>query len=95
MQTDFPTTTIYFVFALTYCKVRVYQEQEPFIRKVLEANNVEFLDKEASKDWHEWDTRVLLDRVCDALPKLFAKAGFTGALANTLARELAIKFSGR
>ena len=32
MITDHPTTEIYFVFALTYCKVKVYTEDEAFAK---------------------------------------------------------------
>lgn len=69
MQTDFPTVELFFVFALTYCKLRVYQKQEAFARRVLEAHDVEFLTSKDSESWQEIDTRVLLDLVGEAITK--------------------------
>ncbi len=74
MQSNFPTVEIYFAFALSYCKLRVYKKQEAFARRILETQEVEFLASSASKDWYEIDTRVLLDLVGQALPGLISKA---------------------
>lgn len=82
MQTDFPTVEICFAFAFTYCKVKVYTTQEPFLRKVLEIHEVEFLKPEESESWQEIDTRVLSDLICGALPKMLAQVGLTGQLAQ-------------
>ena len=73
MQTDHPTVELYFVFAFTYCKLRVYKKQEVFARRVLEAHDVEFLTSKDSKSWQEFDTRILLDLVSEALPKLISR----------------------
>jgi hypothetical protein len=70
MQTDFPTVELYFAFAFTYCRLRVYVKEENFARRVLEANEVEFLEADASKDWQDIDTRLLSNLVREALPKL-------------------------
>ncbi len=91
MQTDFPTVEIYFAFAFTYCKLRVYKLQESFIRKVLTARKVEFLKKEDSQGWQEVDTRLLLDMVSEALPKLLEDAGLTGSLLAGIKKSLDIK----
>lgn len=70
METDFPTVELFFVFAFTYCKVKVYKQNEAFARNILEANDVEFLERSESNDWQEVDTRLLLDLVGLALTKL-------------------------
>ncbi len=70
MQTDFPTVELFFVFAFTYCKLRVYKKQEAFARRVLEAHDVEFLTAKDSDSWQEIDTRVLMDLVGDAIVKV-------------------------
>ena len=72
MQTDFPTVEIYFTFAFTYCKLRVYKEEEGFARIILEAHNVEFLTGNENKEWEEIDTRVLLNLIRESLPKILS-----------------------
>lgn len=72
MQTDHPTVELYFVFAFTFCKLRVYKEQEAFARRILEMNKVEFLTSEDNKSWQEFDTRVLLELVGRVLPQLLS-----------------------
>lgn len=74
MQTNFPTVEIFFVFALTFCKLRVYKEDEGFARKILEAHDVEFLTENESKRWEEIDTRILLNLVKESLPKILSKS---------------------
>ena len=73
MQTDFPTVELYFIFAFTYCKLRVYKKQEAFARLVLEAHHEEFLEPSHRESWHEFDTRILLDLVGQALTKTLPK----------------------
>lgn len=73
MQTDFPTVEIFFVFAFTFCRMKVYKTQEDFARQVLLLEEVEFVGEEASSSWQEIDTRVLLDLVARAIPKLVPK----------------------
>ena len=70
MQTNLPTVEIFFVFAFTYCKLRVYKEEEEFARKVLRTHDVEFLTGNENESWEEIDTRVLLNLVREFLPKL-------------------------
>ncbi len=84
MQTNYPTVEIHFVFAFTFCTLKVYKTQEMFIRKVLEIYDVEFLEPEESTDWQEIDTRVLSDLICGAFPKMLTEAGLTGQLAKTV-----------
>ena len=74
MQTNFPTTELYFVFAYTYCKLRVYTSEEPLARKLLQMYSVEFLDESDSRSWQEFDTRILLRLLSDSLPKLIVQA---------------------
>ena len=73
MQTDFPTVEIYFVFAFTYCKLRVYKEEENLARMILESHKVEFLTGSESEVWSEVDTRVLLNLTRESLPRIFSK----------------------
>ena len=91
MNTNFPTTELHFVFAFTYCRLRIYEKQEPFIRKVLEAHYVEFLQPDASEDWQDIDTRVLLDMVNDVLPRLLEYAGLSGPSLRRVKRVLQIR----
>ena len=83
MQTDFPTVEIYFVFAFTFCKLRVYKEEETFARKVLKAHGAEFLKGDETEAWQEVDTRVLLNLIRESLPEILAKP-ITEAISNTL-----------
>lgn len=69
MQTAHPTIELHFVFAWTYCKLRVYKEQETFAKYVLEQNNVEFLIGQETDSWTEIDTRILLHLVVEAARK--------------------------
>ena len=75
MQTDNPTVDLFFVFAFTYCKLRVYEKQEGFARQVLKAHGVEeFFTSKDSESWHEIDTRILLDLVGNAITKMLPSA---------------------
>ncbi len=69
MQTNFPTVTLHFVFAFTFFKLKVYKKQEAFARRVLEIHDVEFAKESDSDSWQEFDTRVLLDLVGQAVLK--------------------------
>lgn len=73
MQTDHPTVELYFGFAFTYCKLRVYKKNEVFARRVLEMSGAELADASESESWQEIDPRVMLDLVSQALPKILAK----------------------
>ena len=74
MQTDFPTVEIFFVFAFTHCRVRVYEGEEDFIREVLVAQEVEFLEpEEAITNFEELDHRVLVNLIREALPEIIKK----------------------
>ena len=91
MQTDHPTVELFFVFAFTYCKLRVYKKQEVFARRILEAHEVEFLTSKDSKSWQELDTRVLLDLVADTLPKMISSIlPQPNEVANKMATALGI-----
>jgi hypothetical protein len=79
MNTDHPTTELYFVFALTYCKLRVYDKQEAFAQRILDAlvskEEVETMkreeaEKEGLHRFQEIDTRLLLELVSTALPSM-------------------------
>jgi len=74
MRTDFPTVEIYFLFAFTYCKLKVYKEEAGFALKVLTVLNVEFLTEKENERWQEIDTRVLLNMVREALPEIISKS---------------------
>ena len=92
MQTDHPTVELFFVFAFTYCKLRVYTKQEPFARRILEAHNVEFLTSSDSEFWQEIDTRVLLDLIGEALTKTLPSILPTpGEVAKRTAISLGIR----
>lgn len=74
MNIDRPTVELYFVFAFTYCKLRVYIKDEEFVREILaDAGLQEWLEPDASKEWQEIDTRVLLDLTRTALPKMLKR----------------------
>lgn len=70
MRTDHPTVEVFFVYALTHCRLRVYQEEEVFARRLLEGLTIEFLKPEDSDSWQEIDTRVLLHLVGQAIVKM-------------------------
>jgi hypothetical protein len=70
MQTNFPTVDIYFVFAYTFCRLRVYKTEEGFARKILASAGVEMMEGTESSSWTEWDTRVLLGVISNTLPQL-------------------------
>jgi hypothetical protein len=71
METNYPTVELFFVFAFTYCKLKVYAKQETFARRILETQEVEFLSSSDSESWQEIDTRILLDLVVQHLHKDF------------------------
>jgi hypothetical protein len=67
MQTDFPTVELYFCFAFTLCRLRVYKTEEQFTRRLIEMSpGIELLKSSDSKSWHEVDTRVLMAIVSKA-----------------------------
>lgn len=70
MNTNFPSVTLHFVYSLNYCRLRVLKNHEPLARKLLEVHRAQFVEPDASTEWHDVDTRLLLDLVCDALPPL-------------------------
>lgn len=70
MQTEHPTTELYFVFAFTYCKLRVYKTEEVIARTLLKLCQVEMLTGTESTGWSEWDTRILLNKTAQHLPQL-------------------------
>ncbi|MBP9669445.1 MAG: hypothetical protein KBE09_04110 [Candidatus Pacebacteria bacterium] len=74
MQTDFPTTELYFVFAYTYCKLRVYTSEESLARKLLQMHGVEFLEWSDGRAWQHFDTRILLRLLSDSLPQFIERA---------------------
>ena len=43
MNTEFPSIELHFVFALTYCKLRVYKSEEVFARTLLQNLKVEMV----------------------------------------------------
>lgn len=91
MQTNHPTTTFYFAFAHTYCKLQVYKTQETFARKILDFHQVEFLTESSSKSWQDIDTRVLLDLVGNALPKLITLAlPQPTSIAQSVAKQIGV-----
>ena len=74
MQINHPTTELYFIFAFTYCKVRVYDTEVIFIRTLLEAHpQVELCTHESNSGFTEIDTRLLSCLIKEALPKIFEK----------------------
>ena len=73
MNTEFPTEEIFFAFAFTNCRVKVYRTEEEFTRKVLEAAGVEFFEHNDEK-CQEIDTRILMDLIGRAFPKLLETA---------------------
>ena len=83
MQTNFPTVEIYFVFAFTYCKLRVYKEEERLARRILVVHDVEFLKGNENETWQEIDTRVLLNLVRESLFKILEKST-TKAISSAL-----------
>ncbi len=61
MQTDFPTVELYFCFAFTFCKLKVYKTEEQFTRRLIDmCPGVELLKSSDSESWHEVDTRLLM-----------------------------------
>ncbi len=64
MQTDFPTVELYFCFAFTFCRLKVYKEEEQFTRRLIEMSpGVELSKSSDSESWHEVDTPVLMAMV--------------------------------
>lgn len=61
MRTNFPTVELYFCYAFTFCKIRVYEAEEQFARQLLDTcPGVELLNPLDSDSWHEIDTRMLV-----------------------------------
>lgn len=84
MNTDHPTVTLYFAFAWTYCRLKVYKKDEELARLVLRECNVEFLNgNESSDGWQDFDTCVFLSVVKTALPKIL-EPRMSKAVAKTL-----------
>ena len=70
MKTNFPSTKIYFVYAMTFCELTVYTEEVAFARGVLEENDAEFLNPTDNDNWVQVDTRLWSNLIRTALPKL-------------------------
>lgn len=74
MKTDRPTIDLHFVLGYTYCKLCIFPEQEQFIRDVLVHSGVrEWLAPNASEEWQEISTQVLLAFVHTALPEMLER----------------------
>jgi len=67
MQTDHPTTTIYFLFALTVCGVKVYKSEQAFLLKMLEKN------EKTPESYEEVDTRLVISIFRDAMKNIVEK----------------------
>jgi hypothetical protein len=94
MITDYPTATIYLVFAMTYCKVKVYVEEEAFIRKLLSmSDKVELLDKKESKErkddqYDEIDTRILSHLIKGSLSSILSRVDEVAQAAKEIQTAL-------
>jgi hypothetical protein len=75
MNTNHPTTTIYFVFAFIFCKVRVYVTDEAFLRKILEMNkDIELVEKEHDDTYYkEIDPQILTSIFMGSLKNLLGR----------------------
>lgn len=73
-MTDHPTTEFYFVMAYTFCRLKVYDTEAEFARKLLKVLEktevIELCEKKDSKSWQSIDTRILMDLLKQALPLL-------------------------
>lgn len=69
MNTNHSTSELFFVFASTYCKLKVYDTEVTFIRKLLELAGVEILEPE-ERGYNEVDTRILAHLFKQILPKI-------------------------
>lgn len=70
MNLDHPTVEFHFVYAMTFCKVKVYNTEKDLLQKILDALDVEFVDASSSETFSEVDTSLLLSMVNSALPSL-------------------------
>jgi hypothetical protein len=67
MQTDFPTTQLYFCFAFTYCRLKVYKTEEEFTHRLLQmCPSVELIKSSDRQSWQDVDTRLLMAIVSEA-----------------------------
>lgn len=69
MNTNYPTVELFFVFAFTYCKIRVYETEVGFARKLLEAADVEFFES-TNEHCQEVDARLLISLMIKVFPKM-------------------------
>ena len=75
MRIDHPTTTIYFIFAFTFCKVKVYRTEEAFLRKLLELSSRTEPDdgRHGDENYTEIDTRILTAIIADSLRSILER----------------------
>jgi hypothetical protein len=74
VNTDHPTTEVHFVFAMTYCRVCVYRQEERFAKQWLEKiPGVEIVSASASRSWQEVDTRILMRLVFQSTTQISEK----------------------
>lgn len=69
MNTHHPTEELFFVFALTFCRLKVYSSDVEFARKLLSAAEVEFFEH-TDEDCLEIDTRLLIHLLQTAIPEM-------------------------
>ncbi|MDE1874472.1 MAG: hypothetical protein KGI79_00370 [Patescibacteria group bacterium] len=74
MNTEHPSREIYFVFAFTRCRLKVYEADEGFIRGMLAKNpRVELVASRDNETYEEVDTRVLGHLMADSIGPLFKR----------------------
>lgn len=59
MNLNHTSIEIYFIYAFTYYKLRVFKTEEDFIMKVLMANRVKLVKADTNEFFQEVDTRLL------------------------------------
>jgi hypothetical protein len=80
METEHPTVDLFFVFAYTHCKVRIYETEELFAKNVLstleDEGKIEYanIDIQDTASWQEVDTRLWMHLIDMALPELLSNA---------------------
>ena len=72
MQLDHPTTEIFFVYALSFCRVKIYKSDERFIRKLLKAADIEVFEHK-NEDCLQVDTRLWTAIISEAIPELMGE----------------------
>jgi hypothetical protein len=90
MQTDHPTTTVYFVFSLTFCKLKVYKTEEVFVREILSRNKgVEPDDGDrGDENYTEIDTRVFGHLIKESLAAFASDVDAVVSATEKLSRSL-------